>query len=138
MVQAWVRGLRPQLSANYVRVIFANLSAVLTAAVEDGKIPRNPCRAASVKPPASDRPRVRPWPAEQVTAVRAALPARYAAMVEMAAGCGLRQGEVFGLAVEDVDWLRQVVHVRRQVKMVGSRLVFAPPKGRQGAGRAAA
>ena len=44
------------------------------------------------------------------------------------AGLGLRQGEIFGLAATDIDWLRRVVHVRRQVKIVGAWQVFAPPK----------
>jgi integrase len=43
-------------------------------------------------------------------------------------GLGLRQGEIFGLAVADIDWLRRVVHVRRQVKILGARQIFAPPK----------
>lgn len=47
----------------------------------------------------------------------------------VAAGCGLRQGEVFGLRREDVDFLRRVIRVRRQVKLIRSRPVFAPPKG---------
>jgi integrase len=47
----------------------------------------------------------------------------------VAAGCGLRQGEVFGLAVEDVDFLRRRVLVRQQVKLVKGRPVLAPPKG---------
>jgi len=38
---------------------------------------------------------------------------------------------VFGLAVDDVDFLRDVVHVQRQVKIVGNRLLFAAPKGRK-------
>jgi integrase len=108
---------------------FANLSAVLSAAVDDGLIAKNPCRAGSVKPPAPDRRRVQPWPGERVAAVREALPNRYAILVDMCAGLGLRQGEAFGLAVDDVDFLRSVVHVRRQVKILGSRQVFAPPKG---------
>jgi integrase len=33
------------------------------------------------------------------------LPDRYQALVKVAAGLGLRQGEAFGLAVEDVDFL---------------------------------
>ena len=41
----------------------------------------------------------------------------------------MRQGEVLGLSPDDVDWLRKVVRVRRQVRIVGSRPVFAPPKG---------
>lgn len=36
---------------------------------------------------------------------------------------------MFGLAVGDVDFLRRVVHVRRQVKRMGSRPCFGPPKG---------
>jgi integrase len=90
---------------------------------------RNPCRAGSVKPPPQDRRRVQPWPVERVAAVREALPDRYAVPVDLCAGLGLRQGEALGLAVDDVDFLRGVVHVRRQVTIVGSRLVFAPPKG---------
>ena len=82
-----------------------------------------------MKPPAPDRRRVQPWPGERVAAVREALPNRYAILVDMCAGLGLRQGEAFGLAVDDVDFLRSVVHVRWQVKILGSRQVFAPPKG---------
>jgi integrase len=128
VVQAWARGLQQQLAPSYVRVVFANLSAILQAAVDDGVIARNPCRAGSVKPPAPDRRKVVPWPAERVVAVAAALPDRYCAIVAVTAGLGLRQGECFGLAVDDVDFLRGVVHVRRQVRIVASRLVFAPPK----------
>ncbi len=128
VVQAWTRGLQAKLAPNYVRVVFANLSALLSAAVDDGLIGRNPCRAGSVRPPAPERRRVVPWPAERVTAVTAALPERYQVLAVLAAGCGLRQGETFGLAADDVDFLRGVVHVRRQVKLVAARSVFAPPK----------
>jgi integrase len=130
IVQAWVRRLHKELAASYVRVIFANLSAVLQAAVDDdGVIGRNPCRVGSVKPPAPDRRRVVPWPVERVAAVAAGVPGRYRAIVPVGAGLGLRQGEAFGLAVEDLDFLRRVAHVRRQVRIVGNQLTFAPPKG---------
>ena len=128
-LQAWLRGLQQTLAPRYVRVILANLSAVLAAAVDDERIVRNPCQASSVKPPSVPAGKVVPWAPEQVLAVRQALPPRYRVMATLAAGCGLRQGEVFGLAVEDVDFLRGVVHVRQQVKLLGGRQVFAPPKG---------
>lgn len=48
--------------------------------------------------------------------------------VDLGAGLGLRQGECFGLAVDDIDFLRGVVHVRRQVKKVRGKHVFALPK----------
>jgi hypothetical protein len=47
VVQAWTRSLQQRLASNYVRVVFANLSALLSAAVDDGLIGRNPCRAGS-------------------------------------------------------------------------------------------
>lgn len=70
-----------------------------------------------------------PWTTEQVSRVVAALPERYAATAVVAAGCGLRQGEVFGLRVEDVDFLRRRLFVRQQVKQVGGKRLLAPPKG---------
>jgi integrase len=129
VVQAWTRSLQKRLAPNYVRVVFANLSAILSAAVDDGLIGRNPCRAGSVRPPAQERRRVVPWRIEQVTAVTTALPQRYQILALLAVGCGLRQGETFGLAVDDIDFLRSVVHVRCQVKLVRFQPVFAPPKG---------
>jgi integrase len=35
--------------------------------------------------------------------------------VVLAAGTGLRQGEIFGLRVQDVDFLRRELHVRQQL-----------------------
>ncbi|MFJ8185187.1 tyrosine-type recombinase/integrase [Streptomyces sp. NPDC096105] len=130
-LRLWLRTLEDRgLSAGYRRGIFAHVSTVFTAAVEDRIIRTNPCSARSVRAPRLEPRKVKPWPAERVMAVRAALPENYRALVNVAAGCGLRQGEVFGLAVEDVDFLGGVVHVVRQVKLLQRhRPVFAPPKG---------
>lgn len=132
-VQATIATLHKTLAASYVRDILSVLSTILQAAVDDGLIARNPCKAGSIKTPAVEKRKVQPWSTEQVAAMLASLDARYADTATLAVGVGLRQGEVLGLAVDDVDWLRGVVHVRRQVKLVkheGKRaLVFALPKG---------
>ncbi|MFD8111445.1 hypothetical protein [Streptomyces microflavus] len=47
------------------------------------------------------------------------------------AGLGLRQGEAIGLSADDIDFEKEVVHVRRQIKMVRAKLCFALPKGRK-------
>ncbi len=60
----------------------------------------------------------------------------YQAMVDVGAGCGLRQGEVFGLA-DVIDADGHTLHVVRQIKRVEGHPVFALPKGGR-AGRAAA
>jgi len=130
VIQSWLRGLQQNLAANYVGSILTNLSTVLSAAVDDGLIMRNPCRLRSVNAPKAEARKVRPWSVEQVTALRDGLPQdRYAGTVDLGWGTGMRQGEVFGLAVDDIDWPRRVVHVQRQVKIIGTTLVFAPPKG---------
>ncbi|MEU5197566.1 site-specific integrase [Streptomyces scabiei] len=129
-LRLWLRTLEDRgLSAGYRRGIFAHVSTVFTAAVEDRIIRENPCRSRSVKAPRLEPRKVKPWSAERVMAVRAALPEQYQALVSVAAGLGLRQGEAFGLAVEDVNFLGGVVHVVRQVKLLRNhRPVFAPPK----------
>ena len=109
--------------------MLTTLSMVMNAAVDDGLVNRNPCSARSVRAPRPPDRKVVPWTAGQVQAVRDVLPERYRALADVGRWLGLRQGEAFGLAVEDVDFLRRVVHVRRQVKRLGNALVFAPPKG---------
>lgn len=128
-VQAWLRDRQAHCAATHVRVLLANLSTILSAAVDDGLLARNPCESRSVRAPKVEQNRVAPWTVDQVAAVVDAHPERYQAVPVVAAGCGLRQGEVFGLRVEDVDFLRRKVLVRQQVKLVKSRPVIAPPKG---------
>jgi integrase len=61
--------------------------------------------------------------------MRRALPPRYRVIIPLGAGCGLRQGEFFGLSPEDIDRDAGVLHVVRQVRLVDNRrAVFAPPK----------
>jgi integrase len=127
-IQAWLRTLSTLAPATQ-RAIFVNVSTVFTAAVDDEVISKNPCSAPSVR-----RVRVEPrklvvWEPMRVLAVRDALPERYAIIATIGAGLGLRQGEVFALSPDDVDWLRGEVTVRRQVKTsTANGLYFDLPK----------
>jgi integrase len=49
------------------------------------------------------------------------MPARLSATVYLAAGCGLRRGEILGLEVDDIDFERREVHVRPQLKLLAGR-----------------
>ncbi|WP_318240804.1 site-specific integrase [Janibacter melonis] len=112
--------------------MFANVSTVFTAAVDDELIPKNPCKAPSVRKPRSDPKKLVPWTSKRVLAVRDALPDRYQIVVWLGAGLVLRQGEIFGLSPDDIDFDASEVHVRRQVKLFSSnRQVFGLPKGRK-------
>ncbi|MFJ2841347.1 tyrosine-type recombinase/integrase [Streptomyces griseofuscus] len=118
----------PAVSGGYARNIYGDVRAVLSAAVDDGLLPRNPCAAKSVRPPAAEQRRVVPWLPAQVQTVRAALPRRYRPMVSVGAGCGLRQGEIVGLAEDALDLDSGIIRVVRQVKLIRGKAVFAPPK----------
>jgi len=130
LIQSVIYGMeKAGLSARSIGVVMAHVSVVLACAVDDEKIPKNPMDSRAVRLPKAPKKKVTPWTSEQVAAMRAELPDQYRAMVDVGAGLGLRQGEIFGLGPDDVDWLRGVVHVRRQVKILRSRPIFAPPKG---------
>jgi hypothetical protein len=56
-VQAWLRGRQQACAPSTVRVLLANLSAILGAAVADGLLATNPCASSSsVRAPRLDRP----------------------------------------------------------------------------------
>jgi integrase len=127
-VMEWDASLAGELASSTRSVAFSFLSAIFTAAVDDGVIAKNPCSAKSVTQPEPIVRKVIPWRMDQVSAIRAGLPARYRPMVDIGAGCGLRQGEILGVSPDDFDFDEGWLHVRRQVKRVRSCLVFGLPK----------
>ncbi|WP_309484613.1 site-specific integrase [Streptomyces himalayensis] len=131
-LRSWLKELNSQLGPGTVNDVWGSLSVILQAAVEDERITRNYCRSqSSVRPPARPEPKARAWTRQQVLLVRSSVDERMCLAVDLGVGAGLRQGEVFGLATEDIDEVGQLIHVRRQVKKVGSKLVFALPKGQK-------
>lgn len=128
-VQAWLRSRQQECAPRTVHVLLANLSAILGAAVDDGLIVKNPCASKSVRAPKVEDKRIVPWTREQVAAIIDGHPERYRAAPMPAAGCGLRQGEVFGLDLDAVDFLGRRIIVKQQIKLLRGRMVLAPPKG---------
>ncbi|MBG0567926.1 tyrosine-type recombinase/integrase [Actinoplanes aureus] len=112
-------------------VLFAHLSGIMTAAVDDGLIVKNPCSAKSVTAPVPALKRIVPWTIDAVAAVREGLPPRYRTAVDIGAGCGARRGEIFGVSPEDFDFDDGWLTICRQVKRVGARSVFGLPKNDQ-------
>lgn len=131
-IQAWISGLPENLLESTKGTAFAHVSAILNAAVADELIGRNPCKSSSVRRPRGDAKEVEAWSHEWVRGLHEAMPDNYKILATLGAGLGLRQGEMFGLSPDDVDFLRGWVTVQRQVKLVGgSKMVFALPKGRK-------
>jgi len=136
-VQQWIKSLQGKgLSPAYIGQIVDLLSTIFIAAIDNGAARSNPTRARSVTLPPPDQSVIEPWTPTMVAAARTKLEAALGvgAMADLGAGAGLRQGEIFGLATTDIEFLgnNRRIKVRRQVKMVtkdGHRaLVFAPPK----------
>jgi integrase len=124
-VQAFVkwletRELRPAtdsepartLSAGSVRNIYEVLARVMDAAAEDRVIAISPCRRIALPKDHDDEVGVPTL--EEIELVRGALGERWQAVPVVLAGSGLRVGELLGLRLSDVDFLRRSIGVERQ------------------------
>ncbi|MBV9060587.1 MAG: tyrosine-type recombinase/integrase [Pseudonocardiales bacterium] len=57
------------------------------------------------------------------------VPQRYRALVVLAVGTGMRQGECFGLCLDRIDFLQRTVRVDQQLVLLPHKVPFlAPPK----------
>lgn len=126
-LQSWVRDRSSVLAPTTLRVVYSYLVAVFGMATRDRVIGFSPCDGINL-PDVEREDRFIPTP-EQVHALAGELADRYQALVYPAAGCGLRQGEAFGLEVEHVDFLRREIRVVQQlVVRSGVKPYLAPVK----------
>lgn len=116
-IEEWANAL--PLAPSSARAVYETFSAMLSAAVDDERIPRNPAKGAKL-PDTEAAPFV-PLTGEQVKAIAHGAAEHVRAAVVVAAGSGLRQGELFGLGVEAIDFMRRELRVDRQL--------WTPPKG---------
>lgn len=131
-VQAWATGLvtAQGLAPSTARKVFQKVKAVFNAAVRDGLVPRSPC--AGVRLPEVPHTEVTPLTRDEVERLAAAMPDRYRALVILAAGSGLRPGELFGLQVKHVNFLGRSVKVEQQLQQTtGHGVYVGPPKTRR-------
>ena len=126
-IQRWVKQLSHTLAPSTVGVAHRILSGILKSAVADRRIVANPC--TGTKLPKVTKPKVQPITEDQLAAIVEHMPRRHQALVILAAGTGLRQGEIFGLTVDRLDLERRTVLVDRQlINVNGREPFFGPPK----------
>ena len=106
------------------RQIYDLVRSIFKSAVTDRVIPESPC--VSIDLPELPESKAMPLTADEVVTIADAIAPRYRALVLLAAGTGLRQGECFGLTVDRIDFLRKTVRVDRQL----AEGKLAPPKSR--------
>ena len=126
-IQSLVKQLSLDLAPATVGVVHRILAGIFKAAVRDRRIVASPCEGTRL--PKVHRQRIEPMALEAVEALTEAIPERYRALVTLAAGTGLRQGEIFGLTVDRIDFLRRQLTVDRQLVTMPDRAPYlAPPK----------
>ena len=124
-VRAWVsKMVADDAGVPTIENAFGLLRQVLGAAVEDRRIPRNPCEGVRLpKRKHADRGYLSH---AQVAALVAAV-GRQGEVVRFLTYTGLRWGEMAALRVQDFDMLRRRVNVSRSVTESGG-LVWSTPK----------
>jgi integrase len=103
-VNDWI-GELGHLSPDTVRGVVATLQRALGVKFGKGKI-HYPARLKATED-------TRCFTSGEVTAMLAGATGQYRALFTLAAETGMRAGELYGLQVEDIEFSRNVIHVRR-------------------------
>lgn len=107
-VKQWIARLkRDGYADSYVYALYRRLSQVMSDAVADGIVARNPCSKKNA--PAGSKQRAYVATTEQVWALHDAVRDEYKAGILLGAFAGLRIAETCGLRVSDVDYMRGIV-----------------------------
>ncbi|MCG8915387.1 site-specific integrase [Actinokineospora sp. PR83] len=127
-VRGWVKDRAGVLAPSTLSVVYnGTLLPMFGAAIADRLIGFTPC--VGIRLPEIPDARYYIAKPEQVHALAAALPILYRPIVYLAAGCGWRGGEIFGLEVDGVDLEAREAHVRHQLTVIAGRTPYlAPPK----------
>lgn len=124
-VQAWVHQRSKVLGPTTLENVYRFVAAMFASAVTDRLIASSPC--VGVKLPKTPKAEVKPLEPNPVRAIADAIGARWEGLVIAGATLGMRQGELLGLTVDRVDFLRRTVRVDRQLVTVSAREPFLGP-----------
>ena len=127
-IRGWVKDRMAALAPSTLAMIYSGIVVPLfNAAVADKRIGSTPC--VGIRLPEIPDSRYYIARAEEVHALAEALPVLYRPIVYLAAGCGWRPGEIFGLEADGLDLDAREVSVRHQLTVIaGRRPYLAPPK----------
>lgn len=115
-VEAWVKAMSASLQPGTVHTRFVNVRSVFRAAIADRVISADPTNGVTLPRRRRQDQAMRIPTPEQVGQLLHAAAPRVAPLIALCAFAGLRLGEVAGIQVADVDFLRRRLEVRRQVQ----------------------
>lgn len=114
-VQRWVNDMLAEpLAPATVKAYYACFRQMMSHAVDHDLLPKTPCRNIELPVQRGTKTKVT-LTVEQYLALEKAAPARFRAMIHLAAWAGLRWGECAGLRWEDVDLETGLLHICRGV-----------------------
>ncbi len=120
------------LSGRTCQYIHGVLRKALADALRDGLIVRN--IGTLVKAPRAQAKPVEVLAPDQVRTLLAAIAGdRQEALITVAVGLGLRQGECFALKWSDIDFEERVLHVRHALVRLSGKVLMDTPKTRKAA-----
>lgn len=106
------RRMSPKMLAN----VFGVLRRALNMAKRAGLVTRNVASSDYVDAPTVPDQEPESFAPDEVARLLTAAHGDWiAAALQVSIGTGLRQGELLGLAWEDIDWQRRVLHIRREL-----------------------
>jgi integrase len=130
LVAAWLAAM--PLADGSRLLVLGDVSAVFSAAVDDGIAGRDPTKSKAVDRPGRGGGRAQPYAPAEVAGIAACMPGRFGLVPYLGAGTGMREMEMAGLGADDiVRGMKPKVRVTRQLKVIGGRLHWGPVKNRK-------
>lgn len=120
----------------YQAKAYSLLRTILASAVDDGYLSQNPARIRGAGQ-VERAHEVRPATLDELVRLTEAMPERYRLMVQLAAWCALRFGELTELRRADVDTKEGVLRIQRAVVLVDGKFIVKTPKTKAGIRRVA-
>jgi integrase len=122
LIRSWYLALITNRSPSVAAKAYVRLRQILTQAVDDDRIAKNPCRIR--RGGVEHHPEQRFATVPELLTLSRNVPYRYKAMILTAGLGGLRQGELLALRRADLDLEDSLVYVRRKRQILDSGAVL--------------
>lgn len=127
-VESWVKAMESRLAPGTIRTRIGNLRTIVRGAIMDRVMATDPSLGVRLPRLRRAQAAMRIPSPEQVGDMVEAAEEWFKPFVALAAFAGLRLGEIAGVQVGDVAFLKRTLQVTRQVQNEPGKLVVKPPK----------
>lgn len=129
-IRSWHWERLQAASESSVGIAYTALSSMLSSAVKDGTIDRNPCTLTGVRKDTTNL-QAKAVGAKELRLIADAMRPGYSALVLIGGWCGLRWGELVGLRRRDVDLEKNEITVHEAVGVERRRRKPGAPRAGQ-------